>query len=262
MLGRSSEQAYPPRRLAPADAPVVLESQDVWAPGVNGVSLRLRAGEIVGVAGLVGAGRSELGRVLAGATRVTSGRVLVAGSPTRGTPRAGIDAGVALIPESRKDDGLCLGRPVRENVSLASLPRLSRLGFMRRRVERARVRGALVRVAGPSALEAPAVTLSGGNQQKLMFARALLGEPRVLVADEPTRGIDVGAKRQIYELLVELAASGTGVLLISSEIEEVLGLSHRVLVMRAGRVVAELEGEHITESAVLNASFGMVPEAA
>jgi len=241
---------------------VVLEAEDVFAPGVRGVSLRIRAGEIVGVAGLVGAGRSELGRVLAGATRTWSGRVLVAGRLTPGTPRAGIDAGVALIPESRKDDGLCLGRPVRENVSLASLARFSRLGFVRRRIEDARVRSALASVAGPSALEAPAVTLSGGNQQKLMFARALLGEPRVLVADEPSRGIDVGAKHQIHELLVELAASGTAVLLISSEIEEILGLSHRVLVMRAGRIVAELAGEQMTETAILNASFGMVESAA
>ena len=262
MLGRSGEQAFPTRQPAAPDAPVVLEAEDVFAPGVRGVSLRIRAGEIVGVAGLVGAGRSELGRVLAGATRTWSGQVLVAGRLTPGTPRAGIDAGVALIPESRKDDGLCLSRPVRENVSLASLARFSRLGFVRRRIEDARVRSALASVAGPSALEAPAVTLSGGNQQKLMFARALLGEPRVLVADEPSRGIDVGAKHQIHELLVELAASGTAVLLISSEIEEILGLSHRVLVMRAGRIVAELAGEQMTETAILNASFGMVESAA
>jgi ABC-type sugar transport system ATPase subunit len=169
---------------------------------------------------------------------------------------------LALIPESRKDDGLCLGRPVRENVSLASLPRLSRAGFVRRRREGERVRAALSRVSGPRSLAAPAVTLSGGNQQKLMFARAILGEPRVLIADEPTRGIDVGAKHQIYELLVRLAAEGAAILLISSEIEEVLGLSHRVLVMRAGRIVSELTGDGMNEAAILNASFGMIPNAA
>ena len=151
MLGRAGETAYP---LAPAqrqhDAPVALEADDVWAPGVRGASLRVRAGEIVGVAGLVGAGRSELARALAGASRITSGRVLVDGRPTRGTPRAAIDAGVALIPESRKDDGLCLGRPIRENVSLARLPQLSRLGFVRRRLEDARVRDALAQVKGPT----------------------------------------------------------------------------------------------------------------
>ncbi len=108
----------------------------------------------------------------------------------------------------------------------------------------------------------PAVSLSGGNQQKLMFARALLRRPRVLIADEPTRGVDVGAKREIYEHLVGLAASGVGILLISSEIEELLGLSHRVLVMRAGRVVAELQGDTMTESAVLQAAFGAAPVAA
>ena len=262
MLGRAGETAYPPRRPAAADAPVALEADEVWAPGVRGVSLRIRAGEIVGVAGLVGAGRSELGRALAGATRITSGKVLIAGAPTSRTPRASIDAGMALIPESRKDDGLCLGRPIRENVSLSRLPRLSRFGFVRRRLEDSGVRDSLARVRGPDAIEAPAVTLSGGNQQKLMFARALLGEPRVLVADEPTRGIDVGAKHQIHELLVDLAAGGTAILLISSELEEVLGLSHRVLVMRAGRIVAELTGDAMTEGQILNASFGMVQSAA
>ena len=262
MLGRAGETAYPPPVPAAPHAPVVLEAADVWAPAVHGVSLRLRAGEIVGVAGLVGAGRSELGRVLAGATRATSGRVLVAGRTLRATPRAALDAGVALIPESRKDDGLWLGRPIRENVSLSSLPRLSRLGFVRRRLEDSRVRDSLRRVTGPSALGAAAVTLSGGNQQKLMFARALLGEPRVLVADEPTRGVDVGAKHQIHELLVDLAASGTAVLLISSEMEEILGLAHRVLVMRGGRIVAELAGDQMTEADILNASFGMRSSAA
>ena len=262
MLGRAGETAYPPRHAAASDTPVALEADDVWAPGVRGVSLRVRAGEIVGVAGLVGAGRSELGRALAGASRITSGRVLVNGHPIRGTPRDGIDAGVALIPESRKDDGLCLGRPIRENVSLARLPQLSRLGLVRRRLEDVSVRDALAQVSGPMSIEAAAVTLSGGNQQKLMFARALLSEPRVLVADEPTRGIDVGAKHQIHELLVDLAASGTAILLISSEVEEVLGLSHRVLVMRAGQIVAELTGDAMTENGILNASFGMVTSAA
>jgi ABC-type sugar transport system ATPase subunit len=262
MLGRPGDHAFPERRLHRPDAPVMLRAEDVWAPGVQGVSLSVRAGEIVGLAGLVGAGRSELGRAISGATATTSGRVHVADGALRGGPRGGIDAGVALIPESRKDDGLCLGRPVRENVSLASLPRLSRAGFVRRRLEEERVRSALTRVSGPRVLDAPAVTLSGGNQQKLMFARAMLGEPRVLVADEPTRGIDVGAKHQIHELLVDLAGAGAAILLISSEIEEILGLSHRVLVMRAGRIVAELSGEDMNESAILNASFGMVPTAA
>jgi simple sugar transport system ATP-binding protein/ribose transport system ATP-binding protein len=164
-----------------------------------------------------------------------------------------------MIPESRKDDGLMLRRPVRENVSLASLPALGRFGFVRRRLEKSRVRSALGRVASESRLETQPVALSGGNQQKLMFARALLTEPRILIADEPTRGIDVGAKRDLYELLVGLAASGVGILLISNEMEEILGLAHRVVVMRASRVVAELKGDQLTEEGILAAAFGAAP---
>ena len=161
-----------------------------------------------------------------------------------------------MIPESRKDDGLILRRPVRENVSLTSLRRFQRLGFVRHGAERARVREALGRVDGSPMIEASAGSLSGGNQQKLLFARAILIGPSVLIADEPTRGIDVGAKRDIYEVLVRLAADGMAILLISNEVEEILGLAHRVLVMRAGRLIAELEGPEMTEEAIVNAAFG------
>jgi ABC-type sugar transport system ATPase subunit len=167
-----------------------------------------------------------------------------------------------LIPESRKDDGLLLRRPIRENVSLASLRSLQRFGFVRRRAERARVEAALDQVAGAASLEAPAGALSGGNQQKLLFARALLVTPSVLIADEPTRGVDVGAKREIYELLVDLAARGMAILLISNEMEELLGLAHRVCVMRKGRLVADLGGESMTEGAILAAAFGTAPPVA
>ena len=153
-----------------------------------------------------------------------------------------------MIPESRKDEGLMLRRPVRENVSLPSLGDLPASGSCARRRSGPRSREALEqrRRLGRSSRRPPA-PLSGGNQQKLLFARAMLVEPGVLIADEPTRGVDVGAKHDLYELLVRLAAEGMAVLLISSEIEEILGLAHRVLVMRAGRLVAELSGERMTE---------------
>ncbi len=256
MLGRSFGRAYPTKRLPPADAPVALSIQDLLAPGVRGVSLDVRSGEIVGLAGLVGAGRSELARAIYGATPATAGHMSAGAVRLPGTPAGSLRAGVAMIPESRKDEGLLLRRPVRENVSLASLPAFGRLGFVQRRKERAQVGHALERVAGSPRLEAPAEALSGGNQQKLLFARALLAEPGVLIADEPTRGVDVGAKRDIYELLVNLAANGLAVLLISNEIEEILGLAHRVVVMRAGRLVAELSGAELTEEAILAAAFG------
>jgi ABC-type sugar transport system ATPase subunit len=161
-----------------------------------------------------------------------------------------------MIPVSRQELGLLPGRSVTENVSLASLGRLSRFGFVRRRAERQAVGQMLgrldVRASGPAA---PVSTLSGGNQQKVLFARMLLCGPRVLVADEPTRGVDVGAKRAIYDLLTTLAADGLGVLLISSDVEEILGLAHRVLVMRMGKITAELSGGDLTEAAILSAAF-------
>ena len=295
MLGRSLSTTFPARRPVPPDAPVVLQARGLSAPGVRDVSLEVRAGEIVGLAGLVGSGRSELARALCRAQRVTAGTVTTASGPltgrppgTRGRraslwsgrgPDAALRAGVAMIPESRKEQGLMLGRPIVENVSLASLARLSELGLVRRRAERQAVTNALgqvgVRVPAqpgggvwarrhrrpglqgrPPGLAAPVSTLSGGNQQKALFARILLRGPRVLVADEPTRGVDVGAKRAIYELLTSLAAEGLGVLFISSDTEEILELAHRVLVMRAGRIAAEFGSEAMTEAGILGAAFG------
>ena len=267
MLGRSLDATFPPKRPVPADAPVALSVRGLTAPGVNDVSFDLRAGEVLGLAGLVGAGRTELARAVYRANRPGAGTVRVAGVAGRaraasmvsvtGTPRTAMRAGLAMIPESRKEQGLLLGRSVSENVTLSSLAQLSRAGMVRPRPERRAVRDMLTRVdvrGGGQAMVASA--LSGGNQQKLLFARSLLRDPRVLIADEPTRGVDVGAKRAIYELLASLTESGLGVLLISSDVEEILGLAHRVLVMRAGRIVAELTGDEATESAVIGAAFG------
>jgi simple sugar transport system ATP-binding protein/ribose transport system ATP-binding protein len=256
MLGRSVGRTYPPKRVPDGEAPVALTVRGLTAPGVHGVSFDLRAGEIVCLAGLMGAGRSEVARAIfgavpMGATELRSGSIALGG-----TPRAALSAGIALIPESRKDDGLMLRRPVRENVSLSSLRALRRFGFVRRRTETQRVRTALTSVSATSGLETPPAALSGGNQQKLLFARALLADPTVILADDPTRGVDVGAKRDLYHLIVDLAARGVAILIISDEIEEILGLAHRVLVMRAGRIVAELSGPEMTEEAVLTASFG------
>jgi ABC-type sugar transport system ATPase subunit len=256
MLGRSVGRTYPPKQSPPADADVALRVRDLTAAGVHGASLDVRAGEIVGLAGLVGAGRSELARAIFGAIPATAAELTAGATPLPGGPLRSIRARLTMIPESRKDDGLLIRRPVRENVSLASIRAFSRFGVVRRRLEAKSVREALTRVAATSALETHPAALSGGNQQKLMFARAILAEPRVLIADEPTRGVDVGAKRDLYQLIVDLAAGGVAVLLISNEVEEILGLSHRVLVMRAGRVVAELVGDRMTEEAILAASFG------
>jgi ribose transport system ATP-binding protein len=273
MLGRSLEGTFPPRRLVPADAPVVLSVRGLSAPGVSDVSFDLRAGEILGLAGLVGAGRTELARAVYQANRVGAGTVFMASTGrvagpagsagaadmvrVAGGPRTAMRVGLAMIPESRKEQGLLLGRSVSENVTLSSLAQLSRAGMVRPGPERRTVREMLARVDMRGGSQASAASkLSGGNQQKLLFARSLLRDPRVLIADEPTRGVDVGAKRAIYELLASLTERGLGVLLISSDIEEILGLAHRVLVMRAGRIAAELTGDEVTEAAILGAAFG------
>ena len=258
MIGRELDVLMPERRPAPADAPVVLEARGLTRAGaLDDVSLQLRAGEILGLAGLVGSGRTEVARALFGADRVDAGEVLIGGEPVRlRHPRDAVRRGIAMLPESRKEEGLVMLRSVRENTSLATIGDLSRGGVVGRRAERAEVRELAQRVdVRAASLEQPVTGLSGGNQQKVLFAKWLARRPSVLIADEPTRGVDIGAKRQIHELIVELAASGMAVLVISSEIEEVLGLSHRVLVMRAGRIVEEVAGEAATQESVMRAAF-------
>jgi rhamnose transport system ATP-binding protein len=260
MLGRSLDTTFPPKQKPSAGSAVVLSARDLTAPGVEAASLEVRAGEIVGLAGLVGAGRTELAQAIIGwhrSRRGRSGTVELAGRVlARRNPRTMLRNGLAMIPESRKEHGLLLGRSVSENAVLSSLGPLEVLGYVRRRQEY-RVAGAALRKVDvrSAGQQMAAGALSGGNQQKLLFARALLCRPRVLIADEPTRGVDVGARRAIYDLLVGLVGEGLGVLLISSDLEEVLGLSHRILVMRAGQIVAELDGGTATEHDVLDAAF-------
>jgi simple sugar transport system ATP-binding protein/ribose transport system ATP-binding protein len=257
MLGRPLTSTFPPKRPPAPEAPVVLSVRDLRAPGVEGVSFELRAGEIMGLAGLVGAGRTELARAVFGAAPIESGEILLAGGGRLGrSPRRSLRSGLAMIPESRKDDGLLFLRSTIENATLSRLGALSTAGVVRRRRERRAGRDVLERcgVRGAS-FSAPVSALSGGNQQKVLLARMLLCRPDVVIADEPTRGVDVGAKRAIYDFLAALAADGLGVLLISSELEEVIGLAHRVLVMRRGRLVDELVGDAIAEGAILAAAF-------
>ncbi|MDA8068269.1 MAG: sugar ABC transporter ATP-binding protein [Actinomycetota bacterium] len=257
MLGRPLNAIYPAKAELPAEAPVALSVRGLSARGVADVSFDLRCGEILGLAGLVGAGRSELARAIFGADGRAGGTVALAGTPLPASrPLASLRSGLAMVPESRRDLGLLLSRSAVENVSLSSLPDHSRLGWVDRRSERAAAGELLARVALTRASgESIVGTLSGGNQQKVLFARMLMCRPKVLIADEPTRGVDVGARRAIYDLIVELAAAGTAVLLISSELEEVLGLAQRVLVMRRGRIAAELVGTQMSEPAILAAAF-------
>ena len=258
MLGRSLGTAFPPPRHLDESAPVVLSVRGLKAHGVNDVSFDVRAGEIVGLAGLIGAGRSEAAHAVFGATR-SSGEVAVSGQVIRARhPWQAMKAGIAIVPESRKEQGLLLDRSTTENVMLSALSRVSRYGHIHRRAERRIAAKTLEQVtvrSGGRSSRLPVRLLSGGNQQKVLFGRTLLREPRVVIADEPTRGVDVASKRAIYDLLVGLADTGVGVLLISSEIEEILGLSQRVIVMARGRVVGEFVGELLTEANILAAAF-------
>ena len=265
MLGRALNLTFPDKVYPPGDAPVVLSVKQLSRARVlDDVSIEVRAGEIVGLAGLIGSGRTEVARAIFGADRRDSGEIEIAGHAVNvRQPHDAIRAGLALLPESRKEQGLLMRRPIVENVSLAHVDEVSSSGVIRFKRERKQVselvRRLDVRTSSPRAL---VDTLSGGNQQKVLFAKWLFRTPRVLIADEPTRGVDVGAKHSIYELIARLAADGLGVLLISSELEEVLGLSHRVLVMRGGSLVAEFDGRTATEDAVMRAAFAATEDVA
>jgi ABC-type sugar transport system ATPase subunit len=259
MLGRSIEVAFPPKRYPTRDAPVLLSVRELRRRAVVGpIDLDIRAGEIVGLAGLVGSGRTELLRLIYGADKRTSGRIEVAGREvTPRDPRSALRAGIAMLPESRKEQGLLLARPIMENITLSHPREVERFGLMSRRAERGKtselIRRLDVRAPSPAARVS---TLSGGNQQKVLFAKWLLKPPRVLLADEPTRGVDVGAKRSIHELIASLAEQGIPILMVSSELEEVLGLAHRLLVMARGRIVAELDAHTADADTVMRLAFG------
>jgi ABC-type sugar transport system ATPase subunit len=265
MLGRTIDVTFPAKAAPARDAPVVLSVARLSNPPmVADVSFEVRAGEIVGLAGVLGSGRSEVARAIFGADRPATGRVELDGAELRArSPRAAIKRGLVMLPEDRKSQGLLMLRSVAENVTLAHLPEVTRAGTVRPEAESRRV-DELTRQLDIRARSSRSRvgTLSGGNQQKVLFARWLFRRPRVLIVDEPTRGVDIGAKLAIYELIRDLAAEGIGILLISSEHEEILGLAHRVLVMRAGRIVAELEEDGMSEDALLAAALGTDREAA
>jgi len=260
IAGRRLDAAYPARRPVDDDAPVVLSVDGIGRlDEFHDVSFEVRAGEIVTLAGLVGSGRSEVAHAVFGATQTTAGTMALEGAPHRPvSPHSSIRSGIALIPESRRDQGLMLRRSVSENVSLPHLKQFSAGGILRRRFEKERVLASVdgVGVTGAT-IETPMFGLSGGNQQKSLFARALIESPLLLLADEPTRGVDVASKRAIYDLMVELAEQGMAILVISSEIDEVLGISHRIIVMRGGRVVGELDGATAGDDELMRLAFGI-----
>ena len=259
MVGREVV-AVTPQHLDRAPGEELLRVENLSSPGkFERVSFSLRAGEVLGFAGLVGAGRTEVAQAIFGVDRQATGGVFVRGEPLPpGSVTAALAAGIGLLPEDRKRLGLVLTMNCRENGSLASLGRLTRFGFVRRRAEDALVRryADRLRVRTPS-LENLIASLSGGNQQKIALAKWLARECDVLIVDEPTRGVDVGAKAEIHALLDELACEGLGVMLISSELPEVMNLSRRILVMRDGELAGELPRASFTQANLMRLMAGV-----
>lgn len=261
MLGESLEATFPTVRAVSDDARPVLHVDGLTQGMLSEISFDVRPGEILGLYGLIGSGRSETAHALAGASGAFEGTVTVGGKvPDLRSPGAAIRSGITLLPESRKDQGLFMDHTQLWNTTLAALPGFSPGGLINRARETAAASKALRAMSVvPARLASTVGKLSGGNQQKVLFAKCVLTRPSVLILDEPTRGVDVGAKRAIYDVIIEVALSGTAIILISSEHEEVTRLSHRILVLREGRVVAQYGRDEIDGGELVRVALG-VPE--
>lgn len=261
MVGRELEDLYGVR-TAPVDQTSVptLEVRKLSSGKLlHDLSFSVRPGEIVALAGLIGAGRSDAALSIFGAVKRSGGEIFIDGKPMAlGTPKEAVDAGIGFVPEDRKHQGLFLGLPVRENMSSASLAKISRFSLVSRRRDRDLAkRFAQLLGLRSSAIEVAAGTLSGGSQQKVVLARWLARSPRLLILDEPTRGVDVGAKAEIYQLIRNIASEGVAVLVISSELTEVLGIADRIVVMREGYGVGELDAADASERRVMALATGV-----
>lgn len=265
MVGRTISQLYPPRSTPPRPE-TVLEVSRVSQPGVvQDISFALHRGEVLGLAGLMGSGRSELARIIFGLDPHASGEIRCAGASVRRSPTTSIARGLAFLTEDRRQDGLFLEASILDNMALLALPRHARRGsgWLDGAAIMHAVRGMreAVRLTPHARDQQPVKTLSGGNQQKVVLARWLLAEPAVLILDEPTRGIDVGAKAEIYQLINEAAARGAGILVISSELEELIGICDRILVMNRGEIGDEIVRADFDRERLLRAALHRRPGA-
>jgi ribose transport system ATP-binding protein len=259
MVGRPIDALFPERAAVTAAAPV-LQVQGLSEPGVlRDICLDVGAGEIVGIAGLMGSGRSELARTIFGLDGHASGSIRMKATQLRALDVAArLRAGMALVTEDRRHEGLMLDASVADNMALAALPRFARGGRVRDGAIHQAMQALGTRLnlkSGP--IDTTAIrTLSGGNQQKVVLARWLMREPSLFILDEPTRGVDIGAKQEIYRLLAELSAQGMAILIISSELEELLGLCDRIHVMRRGALAPAFARAQFDRAAILSAAFG------
>ena len=257
MLGRELAEVFPEKTNKPGD--VVLSVQGLTWPGVfEDVSFELRAGEILGIAGLVGSGRTEIARAIIGADAAAGKCVLPGGELTRRSPRRSKAAGICLVPEDRKTDGIVTGRPAGENINLGILRRLTGwLGYLSPRKDAAAARQNMAEMGvDPLRPEMEIQNYSGGNQQKVIVGRGLAGEPKVIIFDEPTHGIDVGTKAQVYRLISDLASRGRAIILISAELIELAKLADRILIIRNGRLVGETPGRDADEETLFDMCKG------
>lgn len=251
MVGRQVADLYHHEPRTPGD--VVLETKGLVGNAVGPVNLSVRAGEVVCMAGLIGSGRTELGRLIFAADQRSGGSVEIAGRPsTAADPFEAIGDGIGMVPENRKEQGLFLDHTVEDNVAISTLDRFTTAGVVDSSARRQAVIGEMKRLhLRTNALGLPVRALSGGNQQKAALARWLLRDSRVLILDEPTRGVDIGAKREIYEQIDQLARAGKAILMISSDLPEAIGVSDRLVVMREGRIVGEFASAETTEEEVM-----------
>jgi ribose transport system ATP-binding protein len=257
MVNRDLTELFP-KEHAERGAEVLRVEGLTTRGGLKGVSFSLHKGEVLGIAGLLGAGRTELARAIFGLDKLEGGTVSIKGEPRRiGSPRAAINAGLGFLTEDRKAQGLVLPLSVKENLCLPSVDKFTSFGFVdskrERRAAERYVKELRIRTPG---LEQKVVYLSGGNQQKVVLSKWLCSEAEVFIFDEPTRGVDVGAKAEIYQLMNRLAASGVAIIMISSELPEILGMSDRILVMRAGSVACEFDAKEATQEKILGCALG------
>ena len=257
MVGRELKESYPARTNPPGE--IALEARNLTGNGDKDISFSVRKGEILGISGLVGAGRTELAMLLFGAVPIESGEIWVDGKPVQiHSPGNAIQQGIGLLTEDRKGKGLFLEMGVGWNISFPIIRKLSKYGVVNTREETkiAQKYKERMNIKTPS-LEQRVINLSGGNQQKVVLAKALAAESDVLIFDEPTRGIDVGAKQEIYQLMTELANNGNAILMISSDMEELLGMSDRIIVLSEGKLAGEVMKEQFSQDYILDLASGI-----
>jgi ABC-type sugar transport system ATPase subunit len=257
MVGRSAGELYPSRGTATTRVALTVEKVD--GRRVKDVSFTAHEGEVLGIGGLAGSGRSELLRILSGAQKHKEGTITVGETTLPASPGVGkaLMAGIALVPEERRSQGVILSATIRDNIAIGNIPAVSSMGWVSdARINDITRQGMLdlqIKARGP---HQPVGELSGGNQQKVVLAKMLARKPKVLLVDEPTRGIDVGTKAEIYRLIRKLAAAGTTVIAVSSELPELIGMSDRILIMHEGRISGEVQAEKATEDILLSYCYG------